>query len=102
LEICIIYVYNNIMRIIWDPDKAKQNFQKHKIRFSDAELVLFDPNCLTIEDKGAENEHIFVSIGMDAIGRIIVVVYSYRDDDIRLISARRATKKEIANYERRI
>jgi len=87
------------MRIIWDPAKAESNLHKHKIRFSDAEPVLFDPMALTCEDEHAEGEQRFVTIGMDALSRVLVVVYTYRGDDIRLISARRATSKERRRYE---
>lgn len=87
------------MRVIWDPRKAKANFQNRGIRFSDAEGVLFDPNALTVEDPTAEGEQRFVSTGMDTLGRILVVVYTYRGEDIRLISARRATRKERRQYE---
>jgi uncharacterized DUF497 family protein len=55
--------------------------------------------ALTIEDESAEEEQRFVSIGSDALNRIMVVVYTYREDDIRLISARRATRKERKAYE---
>jgi len=87
------------MRILWDPEKAKLNFRKHKVRFSDAEFVLFDPMALTREDEGTYDEQRFVSIGRDATDRIVVVVYTYRGEDIRLISARRATPKERKSYE---
>lgn len=87
------------MRVIWDPRKARANFQKHGVRFSDAEGVLFDPNALTAEDPIAEGEQRFVSIGMDPLGRILVVVYTHRGEDLRLISARRATRKERQQYE---
>ncbi len=62
-------------------------------------MVFFDPNALTREDLDVENEQRFVSIGMDAIGRVLVVVYTYRGEDIRLISARTATKRERERYE---
>lgn len=87
------------MKVYWDPKKAKANFKKHGIRFSDAEAVLYDPNALTIEDERAEGEQRHISVGMDALGRVLVVVYTYRGDDIRLISARRASKKERGSYE---
>ena len=87
------------MKITWDPAKAKSNFRKHKIRFSDAEAVLFDPMALTIEDKTGQSEERFVSVGADALNRVVVVVYTYRGDDIRLISARRATRRERKAYE---
>ena len=87
------------MEITWDPAKAESNFRKHKIRFSDAEAVFFDPMALTIEDEIAEGEQRFVSVGADALNRVVVVVYTYRGDDIPLISARRATHRERKAYE---
>jgi len=87
------------MGIIWDPRKAKSNLDKHGIRFSDAEGVLHDPSALTREDPAARGEQRFVSIGTDFVGRVLVVVYAYGDNDIRLISARRATRKERDQYE---
>ena len=87
------------MTIEWDPEKAKANFQKHKIRFSDAESVLFDPLALTREDEDADGEQRFVSIGIDNLNRVLVVVYTFRGDKIRIISARQATKKERECYE---
>ncbi|HEX19937.1 MAG TPA: BrnT family toxin [Acidiferrobacteraceae bacterium] len=87
------------MEVRWDPAKAKANHKKHGVRFSDAELVLYDPMALSFEDSDAEGEQRFVSIGRDAMGDVLVVVYSYRDDAIRLISARRATRKEVRIYE---
>jgi len=87
------------MDIVWDPEKARINMKQHGIRFSDAEMVLFDPNALTRGDLDVKNEQRFVSIGIDAIGRVLVVVYTYRGEDIRLISARSATKRERERYE---
>lgn len=90
------------MNITWDSIKAKSNFQKHKVRFSDAEPVFFDPMALTRNDDDAEGEQRFVSVGMSAMNKILVVVYTYRDEGIRLISARRATPKERKLYEKGI
>ena len=87
------------MEVTWDPRKARANLLKHGVRFSDAEGVLFDPNAITQEDPSAEREQRFVSVGMDSLGRVLVVVYTYRGDDLRLISARRATRKERRQYE---
>jgi uncharacterized protein len=56
--------------------------------------VLFDPHALTQENKNAVNEQRFVTMGIDAIGRVLIVVYSYRSENFRLISARSATKGE--------
>ncbi len=95
-------MYCEIMKVIWDPEKAKINLRKHRIRFADAEPVFFDPMALTREDDDSEGEQRFVSIGLDALNRILVVVYTYRRADIRLISARRATSREKKHYEKGI
>ncbi len=87
------------MDVVWDPEKARENLKKHGVRFSDAETVLFDPNALTREDMESEGEQRFVTVGMDTLGHILVVVYTYRGEDIRLISARFATKRERMQYE---
>ena len=87
------------MNIVWDPDKAKINYQKHKIHFSDAESVLYDTMALTIEDQNIGGEKRFVTVGADSTGRIVLVVYTYRANSIRLISARKATSSERRYYE---
>ena len=87
------------MRISFDPNKATANYRKHGIRFSDAETVLFDPMALTREDCAAEGEQRLVSVGEDGMGRLLVVVFTCRGEEIRLISARKATAKERECYE---
>jgi len=87
------------MEIEWDPNKATSNIVKHGVRFSDAQAVLFDPQALNTEDEEAEGEQRFVAIGLDSLWRPLVVVYTYRGDNIRLISARPATASERRNYE---
>ena len=90
------------MNIDWDPNKARANSANHGVLFSDAEAVLYDPNGITRENDGAEGEQRFVTLGLDALGRVLVVVYTYRSDPIRIISARRATRNEVRAYERGI
>ena len=80
------------MATVWDPVKAQANFRKHGVRFSDAEGVLLDPNAITVAD-ATEDEPRFISMGLDVVGRIVVAVYTYRGEDVRLISARLATRK---------
>jgi uncharacterized protein len=92
-------MYNVCILVAWDPDKARTNYRKHGVRFSDAETALFDPMAVTSEEAAVGGERRFVSIGADAVGRVLVVVYCYRGDDIRLISARRANRKERKQYE---
>ena len=77
---------------------ARANLARHGIAFEDAELALSDPVALTREDPDARGEARFVTVGADAVGRIVAVVYAYRDDDVRLISARPATRKEKEAY----
>ncbi|MBE9227851.1 BrnT family toxin [Phormidium sp. LEGE 05292] len=87
------------MPVEWNPEKAKSNLQKHGVSFSDAEAVLFDPYALSFEDRSAQGEQRFIVMGMDHLRRLLVVVYTYRGDNIRLISARPATSKERREYE---
>jgi len=82
----------------WDPNKAIANIEKHGIDFADAVTVFDDLNAVTIGDPDHEEQR-FITIAMDALGRILVVVYTWRGDIIRLISARKATKKERKQYE---
>lgn len=86
----------------WDPAKARSNLAKHGISFSDVEPAFYDQYAISMPDPGASTEERFVLIGMDAMGRIVVVVYTYRGDSIRIISARRATKPERKTYEKGI
>jgi uncharacterized DUF497 family protein len=90
------------MQVIWDPAKAEMNPKKHRVHFSDAEAVLFDPLALTAEDQDVKGERRFVTLGSDATGRVLVVVYTYRGETIRLISARKATPGERKDYEKGI
>jgi hypothetical protein len=90
------------MRVVWDPAKAKANFLKHGIRFSDAEGVLHDPMALTCEDERSEGERRFISIGLDHLTRVVVVVFMPRGESARLISARRASRKERNQYAQRV
>jgi uncharacterized DUF497 family protein len=83
----------------WDTTKAKRNLQKHGVDFADAVGVFEDARALTIEDSTSEDEQRWVSIGMDCLGRVLVVVYTWRGDTIRLISARPATPRERQQYE---
>jgi uncharacterized protein len=90
------------MNYQWDPVKARANLKKHGVEFADAVGVFDDPGAITIEDPDAEGEQRFLAIGLDVLGRIIVVAFTYRGDDLRLISARKATRREISIYEKGI
>jgi uncharacterized DUF497 family protein len=85
----------------WDPAKAKSNQEEHGVDFADAVQVFNNP-YLNKEDTDAVGDQVFVALGMDNLGRLLVVVYAYREDRVRLISARKATRKEGKDYARRI
>lgn len=85
----------------WDESKANDNKLKHGISFADTFTVFDDPNAVTIEDF-REGEQRYVTIGMDAFGRILVVVYAWREENIRIISARKAVRYEVKQYESEI
>ena len=91
-----------LMVIVWDEKKAALNFKKHGITFEEAQTVFFVSASITIEDN-RHNEDRFVTIAFSKKLNLLVVVYTYRDEDeIRIISARKATKKETKIYEERI
>ena len=86
------------MSFEWDHRKAVSNLRKHGVDFADAATVFDDPLALTMPDPRS-NEERFIGLGADATGRILVVVYIWRANTIRLISARRATPRERKRYE---
>ena len=91
-------MHNLTVTIEFDPAKAKANLRKHRVSFADAEQVLYDPKALTFDDPDAEDERRFISLGMDALGRVLVVVHSPRGKKTRLISARKASPGEVEQY----
>ena len=90
-------MYNERVNYQWDFDKAKGNIRKHGIRFADAVAVFEDELALTLPDPRFEEDR-SITIGMDFLGRLLVVVYTWRADEIRIISARKATPRERREY----
>jgi uncharacterized DUF497 family protein len=84
----------------WDPEKAAANLRKHGIDFADAATVLNDEQALTMADDDPEEER-YLTLGLDALGRLLVVAYRWRGEEPRLISARKATRSERGQYERK-
>jgi uncharacterized DUF497 family protein len=93
--------YNAQVEFEWDIKKALSNLKKHRIDFADVIPALEDERAVTIPDDHPD-EGRFVTIGMDALGRILVVVYTWRKNRIRIISARKATATEINQYKGKI
>jgi uncharacterized DUF497 family protein len=88
------------MEIVFDPAKNRNNLRDHQIDLADVDGVFFDPFALTREDRD-HDERRFVTLGTDGFGRLLVVAYTYQDEDIRVISARRAEPHERRSYEER-
>lgn len=86
------------MEFEFDPIKAQTNVRKHGVSFPHAEQALRDPMAVTIEDPDAFGEQRFVSLGLDALGRVLVVVHTQREERTRLISARKASRGESEQY----
>ena len=86
------------MNYQWDDRKAITNLTKHGIDFAEAVTVFSDDFAITVKDD-SPNEERFVTVGADALGRILVVVYTWREESIRIISARKATSRERKQYE---
>ncbi len=82
----------------WDIKKALSSLKKHGVDFADAISVLEDERAVTITDEHPDEER-FITIGKDVFGRILVVVYTWRLNRIRIISARKATAKERNQYK---
>ena len=86
----------------FDPAKDAENRRKHGVSLAEGDGVLSDPLALTIEDDSAEGEQRFVTVGLNSLGTLMVVVFTDRDDDPRLISVRKATPRERRTYEKGI
>ncbi len=92
------------MKFVWDESKNSTNRKKHKVSFMEAQTVFEDPHALRIYDPDhSEEEERFLLLGLSSVLRVLVVCHCYRESDaqIRIISARKATRKESLTYERR-
>ena len=88
------------MTFDWDPHKARTNLWKHRVTFEEASTALLDPLSKTALDcDHSVNEYRFLTFGMSARKRLLVVSYTEEGEVIRLISARLATKREREIYE---
>jgi hypothetical protein len=87
----------------WDPRKARSNIAKHGVTFEEASTVFADSLSLTIPDpEHSRSEQRYVTMGRAFTGKLLVVVHTDRGDNIRLISARRASRRERRSYEKEI
>ena len=89
-----------MMGFEWDSHKAKWNLANHKVSFEEAGTALLDPLARTSPDPDhSKDEYRFITFGVSARQRILVVSFTWRGDVIRIISARLATKQEREIYE---
>ncbi len=87
----------------WDSDKARKNREIHDVSFDEASTAFNDTLSLTIHDPlHSEEEDRFILIGNSYKNRLLVVVHTERGNKIRIISARKATKKERKHYEENV
>lgn len=88
------------LRFEWDAAKAESNLRKHGVAFEEAATVFADPLALTIDDPDhSREEDRFITLGVSGGNRLLVVVHTDREDRIRIISARPATRRERRSYE---
>ncbi|MBI1748049.1 MAG: BrnT family toxin [Acidobacteria bacterium] len=91
----------------WDPSKAQGNLKKHGIACERAASVFLDPEALSeFDEEHSQEEDRWITLGVDRAGTLLVVCHAYREETetsgrIRLISARKATKNEAKQYERK-
>jgi hypothetical protein len=84
----------------WDENKAKSNLAKHEVSFEEASAVFGDPLSLTVPDPAhSQAEDRFITMGHSHQRKLLIVVHTERGDNIRVVSARRASRKERKTYE---
>jgi uncharacterized protein len=84
----------------FDAKNDAANIQKHGILLTEDDGVMDDPLVLTVEDQRAQGEQRFFALGRNIFGELRIVVYTYRSDDVRLITARRPKHKDVRAYEK--
>jgi uncharacterized protein len=93
-----------IYRFEWDKKKATSNKTKHKVNFQEAATIFKDKNALSIyDDEHSHHEERWITLGLSSNGKLITVCHTFFETDnntimIRIISARKATKNEIEQY----
>ena len=87
-------------RFEWNPDKADRNLCKHGISFEEAGTVFDDPLFITVlDEEHSVDEERYITLGLSVTGRLLLIAHTDRQGTIRIISARKATKRERRFYE---
>jgi uncharacterized protein len=88
------------MEFEWNPDKAESNYEKHGVTFEEAATVFNDSLSVTFPDPAHSiGESRYVIIGVSRFGKLLIIAHTDREDNIRIISAREATRQERRFYE---
>ena len=89
-----------MIRIEWSARKNRLNILKHRIDFGEAKTVFDDPHHVTIDDPDhSMDERRYITIGRSQRGRLMIMAHTFKDDKIRIITARKPTRSERENYE---
>lgn len=84
----------------WDGNKSKHNLKKHGVAFDEAKTVFNDPFSITVPDPDhSEEEERYLDIGLSSQGRLLVIWYNEKENHIRIIGCRKATRSERKKYE---
>jgi uncharacterized DUF497 family protein len=91
-------MYTRQMNIEYDLAKAESNFRKHGVSFNEAATAILDENALVMEDVDSEDENRWILVGLSSEAQLLTVIYTVRDEFVRIISARKSTKNEARYY----
>jgi len=87
------------MEIVYDPKKVASNVSKHGVTFEEAVTALYDPEAIVQEDMDSIGEYRWSLVGISSKTNLLTVIYTLKDENIiRLISARKSTRKEVKYY----
>jgi len=84
----------------WNPEKARSNLQKHQVDFDEASTIFDDPQFITfLDEEHSADEERYITIGLSHQNRLLMVAHTDRNENIRIISARKATNHEEKFYQ---
>ena len=89
-----------MIRILWSEKKNRQNIRKHKVDFNEAKTIFDDPLQISMNDPDHSfDERRYITIGISEQNRLLIIAHTFGDDKIRIITARKPTRRERKNYE---
>jgi uncharacterized DUF497 family protein len=89
-----------MIKVVWSEKKNRQNISKHKIDFDEAKTIFDDPMQISMSDPDHSFDELrFITIGISEQNRLLIIAHTFSDDKIRIITARKPTRRERKNYE---